>query len=147
MLTASDPMQPPDCTELSDLPDAALELIFSLCATKDTVPSLCLVCERWLGVYQRSNIPLPLLSLSGPLDCSWVKHHAKKLIKVGLLLCHVLLLLPFPLVLKLVTTPPTLQRTTLHTTHQKPSFCCPCHVASLWPRGDHFWEQRHSSPC
>jgi hypothetical protein len=79
-------MQPPDCTGLSDLPDAALEVIFSFCATKDTVPSLCLVCQRWLDVYQKSSIPLPLLSLSGPLDCTWVVHHAKKLTKVGLLL-------------------------------------------------------------
>lgn len=75
---------PQPTTELSDLPDAALEAIFHFCADSTaTVASLCLVCQRWRCVYQQSSIPLPHLSLTGPLNEQWVQQHARKLIKVN----------------------------------------------------------------
>lgn len=77
---AEDHNQP---TQASDLPDAVLEVVFSFCASKDTVAAICLTCQRWLTIYQRSNIPLPLLSLTGPLHDNWMRASAQKLVRVG----------------------------------------------------------------
>lgn len=75
---------PQPATQLSDLPDAALEAVFHFCADSTAaVASLCLVCQRWRCVYQQSSIPLPQLSLTGPLNEQWVQQHSRKLIKVS----------------------------------------------------------------
>lgn len=78
-------------TELSDLPDAVLEMIFRSCcaaassAKQDThsvATTLCLVCQRWRGVYERSSIPLPQLTLTAPLPEPRMQLHARKFCKV-----------------------------------------------------------------
>lgn len=71
-----------DNTHVSDLPDVVLEAIFGFCATKETVQSICLVCRRWLSVYQHSSITLPMVSLTAPLHESWMQQHGQKLVKV-----------------------------------------------------------------
>lgn len=70
-------------TTLSDLPDAALEAVFSFCPDAATIPTICLVCQRWQSVYQHSSIPAPPLSLMAPLNEQWMQQHARKLRKVG----------------------------------------------------------------
>lgn len=84
------PEQPP---QLSDLPDVVLEVAFGFCADRETVPIICLVCQRWRSVYQHSSIPLPLLSLKAPVNEQWVQQHAKKLKKVSRSTSRLLLLL------------------------------------------------------